>query len=613
MSPLLTLALGQNDPAGGYPPRVVVPLKSAPRGSVAGDATNIYVASTSGELYLADIKSGKGTLLNRGGDGQSITDLCIDSRIDKTLYGAGGDSGVLYAFDVKGTLIRTYQLAPPATSTARRFISSCIQTRYYLVVVDAFADAFYRLPLDDYGDLRGKPPPLTAATYQGKRVALGGQWTPAPSGKLGPISVEWSSLWFGTAFVLNSGTGMLFSFPINATGTAKASRIRVKGAETLFVGGTKIHIDSSNELVMYVVMPGRNAIAVLELVRSDLTQAKFITAISSVTIAGPVAVAEYGEWIYSLNGLQPGTQYTLTQQLRHTQAVPANSSKDEPFSGPSPGDAALPAEVVAPESVFALITAKPPRLGYKPVPPTDNEKPAGTEPPLDGTPASGGDGRMPVFGGDSIGADDSKSSCFPAAAEVTLESGHTIRIDQLGVGDRVLAAIDLTTGANIYSSVFLFTHRDPTAYLSSFVRIYHTSSPYMPLTLTSGHYLYINGALAAALTARVGDTLYSTESRSSSIISHIESSVSSRGLYNPQTADGRIVVDGVVSSTYTTAVHPRLAAALLVPLRWTAAALGMRWSTPANRLNLLARGACGLSWVTDSMPRGPQRLSSAIA
>jgi hypothetical protein len=75
----------------------------------------------------------------------------------------------------------------------------------------------------------------------------------------------------------------------------------------------------------------------------------------------------------------------------------------------------------------------------------------------------------------------------------------------------------------------------------------------------------------------------------------------------------RIVVDGVVSSTHTTAVHPRLAAALLVPLRWTAAALGMRWSTPANRLNLLARGACGLSWVTDSMPRGPQRLSSAIA
>lgn len=39
------------------------------------------------------------------------------------------------------------------------------------------------------------------------------------------------------------------------------------------------------------------------------------------------------------------------------------------------------------------------------------------------------------------------------------------------------------------------------------------------------------------------------------------------GLYNPQTLDGRIVVNGIIASTYTTAVIPEAAHALLTPLR----------------------------------------------
>lgn len=37
--------------------------------------------------------------------------------------------------------------------------------------------------------------------------------------------------------------------------------------------------------------------------------------------------------------------------------------------------------------------------------------------------------------------------------------------------------------------------------------------------------------------------------------------------FNPQTLDGDILVDGIVTSTYTTAVAPRVARAVLSPLR----------------------------------------------
>ena len=39
------------------------------------------------------------------------------------------------------------------------------------------------------------------------------------------------------------------------------------------------------------------------------------------------------------------------------------------------------------------------------------------------------------------------------------------------------------------------------------------------------------------------------------------------GLYNPHTMDGDIVVDGTVTSTYTAAVAPSLAHAVLWPVR----------------------------------------------
>jgi hypothetical protein len=108
----------------------------------------------------------------------------------------------------------------------------------------------------------------------------------------------------------------------------------------------------------------------------------------------------------------------------------------------------------------------------------------------------------------------------------------------------------------------MFTHRD--ADVQYDFKTLHCQSGHA-LTLTSGHYLYINGALAPAETARVGDMVALGNGAASAILDIADTS--STGLYNPQTLHGDIVVDGVLASTYTTAIAPTVAHAWLLPLR----------------------------------------------
>ena len=68
-----------------------------------------------------------------------------------------------------------------------------------------------------------------------------------------------------------------------------------------------------------------------------------------------------------------------------------------------------------------------------------------------------------------------------------------------------------------------------------------------------------------------------------------------RGLYNPHTLHGDVVVDGVLTSTYTGVVHPALAHALLAPLRQLYSA-GLSFGTN------VAWGAKQLpAWVKDAV------------
>lgn len=176
---------------------------------------------------------------------------------------------------------------------------------------------------------------------------------------------------------------------------------------------------------------------------------------------------------------------------------------------------------------------------------------------------SGDSGNGDVFsGGKDGGSDGNGKACFPAHATVRLADGSSIRMDQLQVGQSVAVSPARSTESRLTSDVFLFSHRDSgiqTRFLSLITESGHK------LTVSPGHYVYINGHLAAALSARVGDKLLLADGSASSIVR--VTSEMHLGLYNPQTIHGDIIVDGVVVSTYTTAVQPSVASLLLAPAR----------------------------------------------
>ena len=174
---------------------------------------------------------------------------------------------------------------------------------------------------------------------------------------------------------------------------------------------------------------------------------------------------------------------------------------------------------------------------------------------------------------------------------IQLKDGTERPISNLQLSDTV------HVGHGKYSEVFMFTHRLADV-AHEFVRLTTRAGA---LTATPGHYVYINDKLTAAGAARVGDTLTRADGTPAEII-RVEK-VWATGLYNPQTLHGDIIVDGFRASTYTTAVEPTLADALLTPLRGLHR-LGFKLDTISK---LFDRGVGGA--LAEWVPKGLKQYS----
>eukprot|EP00171_Calliarthron_tuberculosum_P008061 IDg8061t1 len=271
-------AHAQNDPGGNWP--IEVPLTNAhrPTGIVAGRGTYMFVATVSGQLWRVDVKSGTVSLINDGGDGQPFAGLCADERGKGTLYVAGRDSGKLFAFNYDGVLRRVYQITPSSTKARPHFVADCIHTRYRLLITDAKADMYYWLPLVDRGPGAGEPAPISSTdALQGFEVKMHGQWPKRKPGRLGSYGIEWTAKWNETGYIMHEGTGGLYAFDIKSRSRTGAimRQVAVLGRVTKFPGAVGLLFDSRNELVLYVMIPGANAIAVLEMDYRNRYRAKF--------------------------------------------------------------------------------------------------------------------------------------------------------------------------------------------------------------------------------------------------------------------------------------------------------------------------------------------------
>uniref|UniRef100_A0A7S1T707 Hint domain-containing protein n=1 Tax=Compsopogon caeruleus TaxID=31354 RepID=A0A7S1T707_9RHOD len=146
--------------------------------------------------------------------------------------------------------------------------------------------------------------------------------------------------------------------------------------------------------------------------------------------------------------------------------------------------------------------------------------------------------------------------CFSSRMKVERVDGTIADMSQLKIGDRVRSSKDT------FSEVFAFTHQDPDA-TAEFLQLTLSNGQY--IELSPGHYLVTDQGLLSADSVQPGQLILGDEGQPVEVFSSRR--VHSEGVFNPQTLDGTIVVNGVVCSTYTRAVHPRFAAIVLFPLR----------------------------------------------
>lgn len=168
----------------------------------------------------------------------------------------------------------------------------------------------------------------------------------------------------------------------------------------------------------------------------------------------------------------------------------------------------------------------------------------------------------------SSSPEPSEGPCFPGHATVELRDGSSCRIDQLETGQYVRVA------AEEYSRVFMWTHRDHTFKARYYIRLSLENG--RSFTASVGHMVYTcEGGVSdcgrdvvKVEDMKVGDGVWvALEDREVVMKIRGRELISSRGLFNPQTLHGDIVVDGVLSTCYTRVVPMRVAHSALAPLR----------------------------------------------
>ncbi|KAJ3338121.1 hypothetical protein HDU83_008331 [Entophlyctis luteolus] len=135
-------------------------------------------------------------------------------------------------------------------------------------------------------------------------------------------------------------------------------------------------------------------------------------------------------------------------------------------------------------------------------------------------------------------------------ALVVREDGSSARMEELKVGDRVLAGYD--NGQQIFEDIYMFGH-ELLDVQADFVhisfkypvlsRLELTIDHFMPVFDDLGQLTYVRGgALRPGMLVSIGPELHAIQA---------VKIVTKRGLYNPYTLSGRIIVNGIQASSHS--------------------------------------------------------------
>lgn len=151
--------------------------------------------------------------------------------------------------------------------------------------------------------------------------------------------------------------------------------------------------------------------------------------------------------------------------------------------------------------------------------------------------------------------------CFPADTAVSMSNGRKERIQKLSIGDRLVSPSDPLHTCTVTG----WTHWRPHI-ISYFVRITVTDGH--ALTVSLGHFVYTSNGVRPARTIGVGDHMQIVLNGVAHPLPVVSiEKVQRKGLFNVQTSCGDMIADDFVCSTYTEAVSPITAHALLTPFR----------------------------------------------
>ena len=262
--------------SAAFPDTIPLPNGWQPEGIATGAGTSIYAGSLgTGDIYVADLRTGAGEVLVDAPDGRVAAGLKVDRGL---IYVAGATTGQAYVYDATtGEEVAVLDLA-----AAGAFVNDVTVTRDAAYFTDSFAPVVYRVALDN----RGVP------TGDVETLDLSGDWEQIP----GPFVFNANGI-AATAngkalIVINSTLGMIYAVD-PSTGEATA----------IDTGGQSLSAGDGIVLQGRTLFVVRNQLGeVVELRLSpDLTTATVVETASDPDFRVPTTLALQGSRLYAVN------------------------------------------------------------------------------------------------------------------------------------------------------------------------------------------------------------------------------------------------------------------------------------------------------------------------
>ena len=276
-------------PNGFLPEGITIDQRGRDRG------TAYFGSRADGDIYAADLRTGKGRVISRG-PGTPSVGLKTDHH--GLLYVSGGASGTARVVDIRsGRILAEYQLTD-ATAT---FVNDVVLTKHDAWFTDSQQAQLYAVPLAR----KGRPAPASAV----RTVPLTGDWQQVAGFNANGIEISPDGR---SLLVVQSGTGFLFRVDPR---TGHAKRVELGGA--LLTNGDGLLVEGRT---LYAVQNQFNQVAVVRLDRAGRS-GRLVTTVTDPRFDIPTTIASYGKHLYLPNARfttppTPETPYTAVRIKR---------------------------------------------------------------------------------------------------------------------------------------------------------------------------------------------------------------------------------------------------------------------------------------------------------